>query len=1433
MGPVPIDLPPTMLRTSLYTNTFVGNVYVSGNVTAVEIVAQNIYGNLTSNSWTPGNIADLNITGNMTANYFIGNGSQLTGLTASSLPSVANIDINGNVIGAYANVTTVIATSGNVGNVHITGGNIAASGQINTLGNVVGNYFIGNGSQLTDVTAVLPSSIYADIYGNVSGATVATGRITVFGNALVAEKLTANNLQINENMVVNGQINALGNVSAGYFIGNGSQLTGITSFTLPTVANIDIRGNVIGSYANVAQVITSNLTVTSTTLAIGYQAGALVAQSSNAIAIGSNSGSSSQAVWAVAIGRDAGSYQQLDGAVAIGAEAGKVSQAGGSVALGQYAGSENQSTQGIAIGVSAGRNTQGSNTVAIGTDAGRYSQGTNAVAIGLVAGEITQGLYSVAIGANAGQDTQGYESVAIGHSAGFASQSIGSIAIGSSAGVDSTGSYSIAIGASASASNTNSIVLNATGNTLTSVGDNTLTIAPIRGSATAATTMLLYDTVHSEVSYNTSGNIVAPTFFLGNLIGSSANIGNTRFLGGNVVASGQVNVLGNVVAPFFIGNGSQLTGMTVFTLPATANIDIKGNVIGAYANVAEVIAVQGNIGNTRFLGGNVAISGQINVLGNVVAPYFVGNGSQLTGVISSTTSIVNGNSNVTIVNNGNISMGVAGVANVFSLTSNGLTINGNIFDQTGQLYGFAASYMKAVRLSTQTIDHTIANLVYTSLESSFGSDISLDTSTGVFTLAPGKTYRLRGMPGRGTSFSTAANAAVYFYWYNNTTSQVVGSESRMYENNSTVSDSTPGGAAEYIITPAVTTTVSLNIYTSSGTAVVSDTPAGIYAWADIQVIAGQVPYTTAPTANVNVYGNIIGAYANVTTVIAANGNIGNVIMMGGNVAVSGQVNVLGTVVAGNIAVSGQVNVTSNVVAGNIVIPSIGNSVTNYGNYAPVVVDLATNTLRKQPVEMPRFPGDTTYCRTVLEGLMFSYKDQLMVSGLGWTTSLQICGYPQYNPVITPVCFSSTTTPITGFTDFYQNGFNAAALTTDGRVFSWGYQYGSAAGNFVPIQINIPQSVTKISGGLARITDSGTNKTTTPYAALLGNGQLYMWGENQYGTLGRGTTVLDNTPAIPTGLSSANITKVVISTNWPGTVAALASNGRLFSWGYNSIGQCGLGNTATSVNIPCIVPGISNVTDVQFMCGYSGVNTLARDSTSIRVLCANGSSFACGYNAQGELAIGNTNTVTTFVRENSNRSNIAAISTLSNGRDPNHLIIQNDGQVLFSGYKPYIGIPSSANATTSTPLFYNGDGFSSLGFQRNMLSNVGTPITAPKIHCASTPATEANYQWGILDNTGNLYAYGYNSNGNWGNTTTTDIATVQYMNQYFPFKKRAADFVLTGYGSSYGGAVIILTDGTMIGCGKNASGSIPYEPTYSSTVMPIYKYLIGFSPTDIK
>ena len=123
-------LPPTFLRTTLYTNEVRGNVIVNGN---------------------------FYTSSNVRATYFIGNGAFITGVTAS-LPSEFAADVFGNVTGSYINVNNATATYF-TGNYSTLSGNSSAS------------YFIGNGALLTGIERyVLPSEITADVLGNVTAA---------------------------------------------------------------------------------------------------------------------------------------------------------------------------------------------------------------------------------------------------------------------------------------------------------------------------------------------------------------------------------------------------------------------------------------------------------------------------------------------------------------------------------------------------------------------------------------------------------------------------------------------------------------------------------------------------------------------------------------------------------------------------------------------------------------------------------------------------------------------------------------------------------------------------------------------------------------------------------------------------------------------------------------------------------------------------------------------------------------------------------------------------------------------------------------------------------------------------------------------------------------------------------------------------------------
>ncbi|AGE57548.1 Chlorovirus glycoprotein repeat domain-containing protein [Acanthocystis turfacea Chlorella virus NTS-1] len=244
---------------------------LNGNITGSFANVSNIIA-------TFGNIANVRFArdGNVTASYYFGNGSQLTGIT-STLPGTANLDIlNGNITGSYANVSNIIATFGNIANVRFAqDGNVAVSGQVNVLGNVVSPFFIGNGSQLTGITlpgtarldilygnftgvTVTVSNLYVSSYTNLSGVSFGSGNMdmgggTLFGGNIFGSVANVSNINATFGNIANVRFARDGNVTASYYFGNGSQLTGIT---LPGTANLDIpNGNITGSFANVSNII--------------------------------------------------------------------------------------------------------------------------------------------------------------------------------------------------------------------------------------------------------------------------------------------------------------------------------------------------------------------------------------------------------------------------------------------------------------------------------------------------------------------------------------------------------------------------------------------------------------------------------------------------------------------------------------------------------------------------------------------------------------------------------------------------------------------------------------------------------------------------------------------------------------------------------------------------------------------------------------------------------------------------------------------------------------------------------------------------------------------------------------------------------------------------------------------------------------------------
>jgi hypothetical protein len=172
---------------------------------------------------------------------------------------------------------------------------------------------------------------------------------------------------------------------------------------------------------------------------------------------------------------------------------------------------------------------------------------------------------------------------------------------------------------------------------------------------------------------------------------------STSFSFGNISANGTAilaNTVGDVVT-LVSGNNISITGnATAKTVTfgvtgiqstsisnGTSNVAIdaaNANITMAVAGTANVVVVSTNL---------VDVVGNITASGNVTGSYFFGNGSQLSGIITSVSNINNGTSNVSIDSaNANVTVGVNGTANIAVFSPAGVEVTGNL-TTTGNIVG--------------------------------------------------------------------------------------------------------------------------------------------------------------------------------------------------------------------------------------------------------------------------------------------------------------------------------------------------------------------------------------------------------------------------------------------------------------------------------------------------------------------------------------------------------------------------------------------------------------------------------------------------------------------------------------------------------------------------------------------------------------------------
>jgi hypothetical protein len=146
-------------------------------------------------------------------------------------------------------------------------------------------------------------------------------------------------------------------------------------------------------------------------------------------------------------------------------------------------------------------------------------------------------------------------------------------------------------------------------------------------------------------------------------------------------------------------NSTGNSGVTVTEIPT----------INMYVNSSNIANVTSN---------GILVNGIVSATGNVTGNYIFGNGSLLTGIITSVANINSGTSNVTVVSSGgNVSVGVGGTSNVTVFATTGAFVTG-VVSATGNV---TSGNVITGGLISATGNVTSGNLLTSGLISATGS----------------------------------------------------------------------------------------------------------------------------------------------------------------------------------------------------------------------------------------------------------------------------------------------------------------------------------------------------------------------------------------------------------------------------------------------------------------------------------------------------------------------------------------------------------------------------------------------------------------------------------------------------------------------------------------------------------------------------------------
>ena len=406
-----------------------------------------------------------------------------------------------------------------------------------------------------------------------------------------------------------------------------------------------------------------------------------------------------------------------------------------------------------------------------------------------------------------------------------------------------------------------------------------------------------------------------------------------------------------------------------------------------------------------------------------------------------------------------------------------------------------------------------------------------------------------------------------------------------------------------------------------------------------------------------------------------------------------------------------------------------------------------------------------------------------------------------------------------------SGDHTLRVKDDGSVLTWGANTYGQLGDGTTIDKRSPVQVLDPSGS-GNLTNINSVASKGDHSlALKKDGTVWSWGLNTSGQLGNGTLVNSSKPLQVKGAGGiGNLTNVISITTGGATSAVLKSDGTVWTWGYNGYGQLGVGST-TNNNLPVQVKGPSGS-------GFlSGIIAIASGKNHLLALRNDGTIYAWGYNASGQLGDGTTTNRSIPIQVKGLGGAGYLTDVIKVGCGSGHaLAVKNDGSLWAWGNNAYGQLGDGTIVNKSSPIQvkgFDGIGFLSditgvdggnnhslalksdgtvLSWGGNFAGQLGdgsdinktTPVLVKNINAVISVASGDEYNF-AMRNDNSIWAWGDNCYGQLGDGSITE--------KYFPTLSIPVPVVISKIACGSYHSIITDSTGSVLAWGLNSSGQL--------------------------